>query len=123
MRTILAALALACSLPTLAFATPSGARGFVASTPGQLRNAILASAPSYKKVPKNQYHSKKFQAFIGDPKNYTRIDLAAGLVGGVKTAYVAKKVYPNRVFVRTANVVAPQYQGPGTWTKGYAPRF
>lgn len=113
-------LALCLLVPALSFA---GKQGIVAPSTGALKSAIESSLGKYKAVPKSQSMSKKFQTFLANSANYQRIDLTPhGLQDVVTTAYVAKKIYGDKVFVHTTSMMGPN-GGVSSWRKGVEPKF
>ena len=118
MRIAAALIALALTLPTAASAADRA--GILPFTPAALKTAIQSSLPGYKPVYKKTLDSKKFAGFLASPANYERLTLFGRRPGGPRVeggmfAYVATKVYPNKVFVQTV------YMGKQTWVKGNRP--
>lgn len=112
------------ALLLLALLVPSFAFAAKAPTTATLRRVINQDMSSYRKMSQRQLQSKKFQAFKADAKNFKRIKLTPpGLMDVFRVAYVAKTVYPGKVFVMSSGM------GPGpsgfrtSWRSGVLPKF
>ena len=117
IKNLLVALALTFALP-LAVPAQATAVGIIAPTRSTLKHVIQSGQSHYRTVSTRTLQSKKFQSFIKNPANYQKINLLPkGILDASSMAFVAKRIYPGKVFVQMGSF------GRATWSKGTLPKF